>query len=132
MPVVDKSIGPNAGVARKIVVLEANDVPISQTDLLKDSVLPAFGFIVEKVEVFAESVTATATFQVLIGTTALCAATAPTAGQLDQVTLTATAAQKKGAATDALNLQVTTDGSGLFTGLKVKVHIRPFPMGGEL
>jgi len=131
VPVVDKSIGPNAGVAREIVLLFTDDVPISQTGLLVDAALPAFGFYVEKIECFVEALTAAATFQVLIGSTALCAATAPTADQLDQVTITATTAQRKGSSTDAINLQVTTDGSGLMTGLKVKVHIRPFPMGGE-
>ena len=132
MPVVDKSIGPDAGVAREIVLLFVDDVPISQTGQIYDSAIPGFAFYVEKIEHFAEAVTATATFQAFIGTTALVAASTPVADTLTQATITATEAQRKGTATDDLNIKVTTDGSGLLTGLKVRITIRPYPMGGEL
>jgi len=109
-----------------------DDLPISQTGTVYDSTVPGFGFYVERVECIIETITAALTFQVLIGTTALCAATAPTAETLAEVTITATVAERKGADDDFLALQVTTDGSGVGEGLKVRVHIRPYPMGGEL
>jgi hypothetical protein len=132
VPVVDKSIDPGAGVARELVLMVGENVPISQSAVLFDSVVPGFGFKVERIECIIQSITAVLTFQVLIGTTALCAATAPTAATLAEVTLTASGTDLIGTDTEALNLKVTTDGSGVGEGLKVRVHLRPYPMGGEL
>ncbi len=132
MPVTDKSIDPASGVAREVVLIVGEDIPISQTAILFDSTVPGFGFYVEKIEDFIQTLTAALTYQVFIGAQALCAATAPTAVTRADVAITATVAQRKGLKTDDLNIKVTTDGTGLGEGLKVRVHIRPYPMGGEL
>jgi len=109
-----------------------DDLPISQTGTVYDSTVPGFGFYVERIECIIETITAALTFQVLVGATVLCAATAPTAETLAEVTITGSRADRIGTAAEALNLQVTTDGSGVGEGLKVRVHIRPYPMAGEL
>ncbi len=132
MPVTDKSIDPASGVAREVVLIVGEDIPISQTATLFDSTVPGFGFYVEKIEDFIQTLTAALTYQIFIGSQALCAATAPTAVTRADVAITATKAQRKGSKTDNLNIKITTDGTGLGEGLKVRVHIRPYPMGGEL
>ena len=132
MPVVDKSIGPDSGVAREIVLLFVDDVPISQTGQIYDAAVPGFPFYVEKIEHYVEALTAAVTFIAYIGTTALTGAETPVVETVTAGTITAAVADRKGAATDNLNIKVTSDGSGVATGLKVRVTIRPFPMGGEL
>lgn len=132
MPVVDKSIGPDSGVAREIVLLFVDDVPISQTGQIYDAAVPGHAFYVEKIEHYVEALTAAVTFIAYIGTTALTGAETPVVETVTAGTITATVANRKGSATDNLNIKVTSDGSGVATGLKVRVTIRPFPMGGEL
>lgn len=132
MPVVDRSIDPTAGVALKVVDLGTAIVGNSETALLVDSMVPGRPFYVEKIEHFCEDITAVFTYIVSIGATALTGATAPADITRADATITATLAQRIGTAADAINLAVTTDGAGAAVGAKVRVHIRPYPMGGEI
>lgn len=119
-------------ILEKEVVLEANDVPNSASDALMDSFKPGYDFIIKSIQVFAEAVTATADYMVKIGTTdAMAARETPTADTREDATLHGTEANLIGGADEEINLHCTTDASGDFTGLKVKVTIRPHPAGGE-
>jgi hypothetical protein len=131
-PVVDRSIDPAAGVALEVVQLGTAIVGNSETALLADSFVPGHGFYVEKIEHFCEDITANFSYIVLIGSTALTGATVPADITRADATITASVAERKGSKTDAINLTVTSDGSGAAVGAKVRVHIRPYPMGGEL
>ena len=121
-PIVDGSVDPDAAFAQHEISLGANDVAISQTDILQDAHKPGFPFEIVRVEHFADGVTAAADYMVKIGTTnALAAVTVPVADTLAEATLHATLANRQGSATDVINLHATTDGSGLFVDLRVRV-----------
>jgi hypothetical protein len=121
-PVADRSVDPDAAFAQHEIMLGANDIAISQSDILQDAHKPGFPFEIVRVEHFTDAIAATATYMVKIGTTdALAAETAPTADTLGEATLTTTLANRKGSATDVINLHATTDGSGTFTDLRVRV-----------
>lgn len=110
--------------AEQVITLAVQSVGISESDTLFDSFVPGNKFDVLSVQHFAEAVTATASYTVKIGTAAATSATTPTADTRGDATLTASV---RGTATDALNLHCTTDGTGAFTGLKVKVRVRFYP-----
>jgi len=130
MPVTERHFKKDAGFIRQTIALGSPSVPISQADVLHDAYKPGFAFKIVAIEHFAESVTAAADYDVKIGTTsALAAAEVPTADAREDAVLNATAANLNGSATDVINLHCTTDGSGLLVGLKVKVTIRPHPVG---
>ena len=121
-PIVDRNIDPDADFARHEISLGANDVAISQTDILQDAHQPGFPFEIVSVEHFADGVTAAADYMVKIGTTdALAAVTVPVADTRGNATLHATRANLLGTATGVINLHATTDGSGLFVDLRVRV-----------
>lgn len=112
--------------AQETIVLAVDSVGNSETDTLFDSYVPGYAFEVVGVQHFAEAVTAAASYDLKIATTtALTAAEVPTAATREDGALSATKASLRGTAAEALNLHATTDGSGLLTGLKVKVRIRP-------
>lgn len=129
-PVTDRHFEKDASFIRETIVLGTPAVAISQADVLFDSFKPGFAFEIESIEHFAEAVTAAASYDVKIGTTtALTAAEVPVAATREDAVLHATEANIRGTATEEINLHCTTDGSGLLTGLKVKVTIRPTGIG---
>jgi len=124
-PVVDRHIDPDADFAQHTVLLGAKDVAISQTDILQDAFLPGFPFEIVAVEHFATDQVNTITYMVKIGTTdALAGETGVTDLTRGDATLHATRANVLGSATDVINLHATSDGSGTFTGLKVRVTFK--------
>lgn len=119
-------------ILEKDLVLEANDVGNSESDALLDSIKPGFAFKIKSIQVFAEAVTATADYMVKIGSTdAMSSRETPTAATRGDATLHGTEDNLIGTDSEEINLHATTDGTGTFTGLKVKVTIRPHPAGGE-
>jgi hypothetical protein len=113
-------------LAQRTIDLSVGAVAISQADVLQDSYLPGYAFEIVSIQHFAGALDAAASYDLKIGTTsALTAAEVPVAATREDAVLNATLANLKGGATDAINLHATTDGSGTFTGLKVRVTIRP-------
>ncbi len=113
-------------IARETIKLSVQTVAISQNDVKVDSFKPGYRFQVVGVEHFAEDVAATASYDVKIGTTSvLNAAAVPVADTRGDAPLHGTLANLQGEASEEINLHVTTNGTGTFTGLKVRVTIRP-------
>lgn len=132
MAVTDQKIHPNAKVAL-VPITVGITTAISQTDTKAQSVIPGFKFEVVKVEVWASAVTATISAQVKIGTTSvLTGAVTPVAGTPTAGTLVSSRTSRRGSATDALNIEYTTNGSGAATNLRVTVWVRPYPLNGEV
>lgn len=120
-------------------VRECISVPIvtaiNQADTRAAGILPGFAFEIVKIEAYASAVTAAITCMVKIGTAnALSGAITPAAAStgIVQGSLHGTRANRRGAATDAINVHYTTDGSGAATNLRVTVWIRPLPLNGEV
>jgi hypothetical protein len=112
-------------LAKTTFTLSIQTVGNSQTDLAVDSFLPGFAFQIVAVQHFAEAVTATADYNVTCGGRSAVNNQVPTAATRAAATLSTTAANLLGTNAEAVVLQATTDGSGAFTGLKVRVTIVP-------
>lgn len=110
-------------IAQQVITLGCKDVAISQADVLQDAFQPGYAFEIVGVEHFTDNIAATASYLVKIGTTNAISAATPTADTRGDATLVAGAVL--GSATDVINLHATTDGSGTFTDLRVRVTIRP-------
>lgn len=128
MPITDRNVDQGADFAQHQIVLGARDIPISQSDVLMDSFLPGFPFEIVAVQHFADAITAAATYMVkVVAVDALAAETAPTAVTRGDATLHATVANRRGGATDPINLHMTSDGTGVMTDLKVRVVFQRQP-----
>lgn len=133
MAVKDSNILPTAKVALECLTLIIGTTSTSQSDIEVDEVTPAFDFEVERVEVYATAVTATASVDVKIGTTSvLSSAVTPVAGTATAGTLSSTLANIRGSSSDLVRLHYTTNGTGVITNGRVRVWIRPQPMNGEI
>lgn len=125
MKVDDRNTSPDASFVRQSVTLHRASVAASQADVLVASFRPGFDFEIVDVQAFANGVTATASYMVKIGATnALAAATTPTADTRGSAALHATAANRRGTASEDINLHVTTNGTGAFADLSVIVTFR--------
>lgn len=118
--------------ALKCITLVLGTSATGATAVLRDALIPGFNFYVERVEVFAKTVTATISVDVLIGTVSvLASAITPVADTPTAGTLATAAASRRGTSTDELRLRYTTNGTGAATDLRVRVWLRPRPLAGE-
>ena len=133
MAVRTKDILPTDPIGRQVLRMPIGATATSQAALEVDEITPGFNFEIVSVQVHATAVTATASVNVLIGsTTALASSITPTAGNVVAGTLSTTMASRRGSSTDSIIVQYTTNGSGVITNGKVTVFVRPFPMNGEV
>ena len=134
----DKHISRGARVALTCVNLELGTTATSQTAKVADSTVPGYALEIVRVEVNAITVTATISVDVQIGTpggsfaTALASAITPVAATPTAGTLASTIGAKRGAATEAIALLYTSNGTGAATNGRVRVWIRPVPLNGEV
>lgn len=123
----------SANFAKELIRLQIGATATGQTGKQPDGVIPGFAFEIVKVEVNALTVTATISVDVLIGSTScLTGAVTPVAATPTAGTLSSTLANKRGTATEAINVQYTSNGSGAMTNGIVSVWIRPIPANGEV
>lgn len=133
MAIKNTNIEKNATLARKPIRLILGTSAVSQTAKIPDSVIPGFAFQICKVEVWALTVTATITVDVLIGAVSvLTGAVTPVAATVTQGTLSSALATVRGTAAEAINLAYTSNGSGAATNAIVTVWLRPVPLNGEV
>lgn len=133
MAVKDNNLLPTAVAAQHCFTMPIGATSTGQTSLEVDEITPGFNFQIVRVQVHATAVTATASVNVLIGsTTCLAGAITPTAGNVVVGTLATAVADRRGSTTDSIVVQYTTNGSGVITNGKVRVWVRPFPMNGEV
>ena len=92
-----------------------------------DSFQPGQKFDILSIQHFCEDVAGTPNYQVLVGTTAACAATTPATDVRGGPDVIAKTGETHGSATDVLNLNATATGDGAMENLKVQVTIRNFP-----
>ena len=103
-----------------------------QTDLEVDSCIPGFNFEIVRVTARATAVTATQTVNVKIGTVSALASQLAVVAEVDTAaTLSTTKANRRGSATDEINVEYTTNGTGVITNGRVTVWVRPFPLSDE-
>jgi hypothetical protein len=129
MAVKDTNIHPNAriGVDR---ISAAIVTALSLTGAVVWSFLPGYKFQLTLARSFCRTKAGTVTAVIKIGsrTAATIVFTAATevAG-----TLSTTLANLRGSATEAITIELTTDGSGVLTNSHIVLGFRPIPMVGE-
>jgi hypothetical protein len=132
MAVQDNKMAAGGYATWKVCTLPIGATANSQTGLEVDEFNPGHPFEIEKVEVHATGVTATASVNVLIGsTTVLASVITPVAGNVVAGTLTTTLANRRGTEAENIVVQYTTNGAGVITNGKVRVFYRPYPLNGE-
>lgn len=133
MAILDRALDPADMVSLKLFLLSLGTTATSQTGKLTDTTVPGFPFQVVSVEVDALTVTATMAVDVQKGpvggslTSVLSATVTPVAVTPTAGTLSATAANTMGLATDSLAVLYTSGGSGAATNCFVRVWVRPIP-----
>lgn len=130
----DQHVNPGSGYAREVIPV-AIPTAVSQSNANAIVFRPGYRFTVEKVESFARTVTATVTFDVLVGTNVIVDDVVPVANTRTEHAFAAafaTTAARRGAATDDVTVRFTTNGTGALVNGVVVLYIRPFPAGGEV
>lgn len=116
--------GKEGRVSHKAISFALDSVGTGLTDDPVLSHSPDYDFEIIDVEVFCQATVATAALDVKIGSTsALASAITPVADTEVKGTIEQTSEQF-GNAGDAINVEVTTDGTGTITGLQGRVWIR--------
>lgn len=132
MSVTDNKLDKAGKASLKCITMELGTSATDAAAVLVDALVPGFNFVVERVEAYAKTVTATISLDVLIGATSVLSAPitpvadTPTAGSLVSSKLT-----RKGSATSELRFRYTTNGTGAATRCRVRVWVRVFPLNGE-
>lgn len=125
MGLADHDVLSDQGIGWKRAVVTKESVPISQTDAEIGAFRPGKRFFVEEVQVYCSAVAATATVNVKVaGTTILTGQVTPVAGSIVFGTLVSAVATQKGGATDEITVEVTTNGTGTITDLRVDARYR--------
>ena len=133
MAVKDRNVSPASNIGVKAIRLAIGTTATGQTAKVPDAVTPGFDFQVVRVEANALTVTATISFDVLIGSTScLASAITPVAATPTAGTLSTTLANRKGSSTAILKAAYTSNGTGAATNGFVTVWIRPQHMNGEV
>ena len=133
MAVKDINIKQGSNFAKECIRFVLGTTATSQTAKVVDGVVPGYAFEIVRVEANALTVTATITVDVQIGSTsALASAITPVAATPTVGTLSSTLANKRGTASEAINLLYTSNGTGAATNGLVSVWIRPIPQNGEV
>ena len=133
MAVKDRNVSPASNIGVKAIRLAIGTTATGQTAKVPDAVTPGFAFQVVRVEANALTVTATISFDVLIGSTScLASAITPVAATPTAGTLSSTLANVKGSSTAILKAAYTSNGTGAATNGFVTVWIRPQHMNGEV
>jgi len=131
MAVRDKNIHKDAATAKKFLVIPVITA-LSLTDAVIFSLVVGFAYQVTRVRSFCRTKAGTVSFKVKNATREAVAAGTFTAATEDAQTLSTTKADVRGSSTEALTVELTTDGSGVLANGFVVIEIRPFPLEQDL
>jgi hypothetical protein len=104
---------------------------LSLTSAVVYSFTPGFAFRFARIRSFCRTKAGTVTAVVKVGTRTAASITFTAATEVAQ-TLDALLANVKGSASEAITIELTTDGSGVLANAFVIMTIRPWPLNGEL
>lgn len=122
--ITDKKVLRSAAVAIQRLVVPLVTAT-SQTDLVAFKYTPGYAFRIVRVRSYNAAKAGTLAGKVKIATREAVAALTFTAATEVAQTLSATDANKKGTAAEALSVEYTSDGSGALTNGYVVIEIRP-------
>lgn len=131
MRTTDRDIHQDAAVAKETIVVPV----ITETGLTAAeifNVVPGYAFEVEKVESFCRTKAGAVDAEVRVGGVAATAAgVAFTAATRVDNAIHATPANVRGVETDAITVELTTDGTGALSNGFIVLTIRPRPLAGD-
>ncbi len=130
MAIKDRNILPTAAFAKDRMVVPLNPA-VSLTSAVMHSYTPGFRFIITRVRCFVRTKAGAVSYVVKVGGRTAVATGTVTAATEVGATLSATRANLIGSATEAITVEVTTDGSGAVTDGKIVIEFRAMPMIGE-
>jgi hypothetical protein len=130
MSVRDSNMDSAGRSARKQLVVPIVTA-ISLSGVVVWKFTPGYAFRLTACRDFARGVTATISYVVKIGTRTAVASVTPVAATDTLRTLSTTLANLRGTSTEAITIELTTDGSGAATNLAVHLEIRPLGLAGD-
>lgn len=92
---------------------------------------PGYRFRLTAVSDFLRTITATLSYVVKVGGRVAVAGSTPVANTETARTLSTTLANLRGSATEAITIELTTDGTGAATNFTVNLEVRPLGMAGD-
>jgi hypothetical protein len=104
---------------------------INLTSAVVYSFTPGFRFRVARIRSFCRTKAGTVTAVVKVGTRTVASITFTAATEV-AATLSATLANIIGSSSEAITIELTTDGTGALTNGNITILIRPTPLSGEL
>lgn len=136
---LEPSITSGGGVGWVPIVLNVDDVPESQTDIVVAKALIPYRYRIEALTAYVQTLTGTTTVASLrIGAaatsnliTAAAAGTTTAAPVALAFSALGTPAARTGAANSSVAVGVTTAAASTLDNLTLVLWIRPFPMRGE-
>lgn len=123
MRIQDKHIHPSASFAQQRLVAPLVTA-VSLTGAVIFSFLPGYRFQVTRIRSFCRAKAGTVTAVVKVGTRTAASITFTSATEVAQ-TLSTTLANLRGTASEAITIEITTDGSGALTNGHVVLEFRP-------
>lgn len=130
MSVKDSNVAITAKTPRKSMEVGITTA-VSLAGVVVFKCTPGYRFRLVGASDFARTVTAAITYVVKIGGRIAVASVAPVAATETVRSLSATLANLRGSATEAITVELTTDGSGAATNLTLLLQIRPLGLAGD-
>jgi hypothetical protein len=130
MGVKDRNVLPAAAIAKRVTEAFVNP-PISQASIVVFSYTPGYRFQLSRVRSFCRTKAGAVSFVVKVGGRSAVAAGTLTAATEVAQTLSTTLANLQGSTTEAITIEMTTDGSGAVVDGRIILEFRPRPMDGE-
>jgi hypothetical protein len=105
---------------------------ISLTSAVVSSLTPGYRFQIVGVRSFCRTKAGAVSYVVKVGTRTAVAAGVFTAATDVAATLSTTKSNLRGSSSEAITIELTSDGSGVLTNSHVEIIIRPWPLAGDL
>lgn len=123
MRIQDKHIHPSAAFAQQRLVAPLVTV-VSLTSAVVFSYLPGYRYQITRIRSFCRTKAGVVTAVVKVGTRTAASITFTAATEVAQ-TLSATLADLRGTATEAITIELTTDGTGALNNGHIVIEARP-------
>lgn len=127
----DQNHHKSANVPKKTLVVPV-ETAVSLTNAVIFSHVIGHKFEITRVRSFCRTKAGAVSFKVKAGTREAVPAGTTTAATEVAQTLSTTKANVRGSATEAVTVELTTDGTGALTNGRVVIEYRPFPLAGDL
>ena len=129
MAVTDRNMDKNAIANEKVImvpIVTANDL----TSAVVASLLLGYKYQIVRVRTFCRTKAGAVAGVLKVGSRSAATLTFTAATEVG-ITPSTTLANKRGSSTEALTVEITTDGTGALTNGYVAVTLRPYPLQGE-